>query len=157
MLVGIRLLLVMASIGAASACADDPCSGGTNYSRASEFDYSVALTTVIASPERYSGRVVRTVGYLGALPGDLPVPALFIDEETFQRAWAPAGLEIEIVTDAQRAAFRDNFGCFVEVEGRLDARSKPLRGTFETSGSITNLSQLGRSLMRQSAEGHGHR
>jgi hypothetical protein len=96
---------------------------------------SVSIIRLIATPERYDGKLVRVVGYLNmAFEGD----SISFHEEDFRRNLVENALWVE-PAEGMRKELTKLSRQYVLIEGVFDASDRGHMGLF--SGAITNITR----------------
>jgi hypothetical protein len=136
-----RLASVVCLLGTACARPTLAPAPASHHSHACEDPDDVSLIRIIATPERFNGRCVRTIGYLHLeFEGD----GLYVRREDYERMISKNGLWIDIDSDslAPWPLVNDHY---VLVEGIIDSKSQGHMGSWTaTIGELVRLERWNR-------------
>jgi hypothetical protein len=124
-------------LGALLACAAAPQSAlSTANLTACAESVSVSLVALVATPERFAGRCVRTIGYMHL---EFEGNGLYIHRDDYRQDIYKNGvwLDVEALPRGSRPEINDRY---VIVEGIVDAASHGHMGAW--SASIRDISRL---------------
>jgi hypothetical protein len=97
---------------------------------------SVDMVALIAAPERYEGKIIRTVGFMSIeFEGD----ALYLHEEDYRYGLTKNSFALRL-SESQRKQFKDLSLRYVLIEGTVFANG--LEKTGKWSGAIGNIIRL---------------
>jgi len=97
---------------------------------------SVGMVALLAAPEKYNGKTIRTWGFLNLRPDD---DAIFLHEEDLRVPLLKNSFRLEL-TPAQRRELQPLALTYVVVEGTL--KSQGAAGPQPESGTITTIKMV---------------
>ena len=128
----VLVALLLLPLGGKGAPVSNQTGGSSNRSN----PLGVGMVALIAVPERYDGRLVRTIGFLCV---EFEGNALYLHEEDYRHGLTENSFALRL-SKSQSQQFKHLSLKYVLIEGTVDA--KGLEHGDEWSGAIGNITRL---------------